>query len=220
MLLAGLGLSVLALAALAVAHPADASAFLKGVFAPGPVAGTGSLLLLIGLLPNAGAWILEPAMGGCIQVTGGAGTSLPPYCFVSYSSLITHRVPGGPRDSYWGFPVIGNAPRVYLVFLALPVIAIVAGAIRAVRKADARTGRQGALVGVMTGAVFTVLFTIVLALATVTIRLEGSLTNVAAGFDRYGPYPVYGFGLALAWGCGGGALIAGLAGRLRSPPAG
>ena len=149
MLLGGLALSALALCALAVARPADASAFLRGVFAGGPLAGTGVLLLSIAAVPNAAAWILEPAMGGCVQAGGGAGGPLPPYCFVSYSSLVGHRLPGVPPDQFWGFPAIGPAPHSYLAFLAIPLLAVIVGAIRAVRRADARTGKHGILVGAM-----------------------------------------------------------------------
>jgi hypothetical protein len=211
MLVVGLGLSVLALGALGAARPADASAFLHGVFAAGPVAGTGVLLLSIAGLPNAAAWVLQPAMG--------AGGSLPPYCFVSYGSMVGHRLPGGLHDQFWGFPVLGPGPRAYLSFLVVPLLAVVAGSIRAVRKADVYTGKEGSAVGAMAGAVFAVLFTLVLALVTVTVRMGGPLADVTSGFYRYGPYPAYGFGLALAWGAVGGAAIGGLVGRLREPPA-
>ena len=219
MLLAGLGLSFLSLCALAVAHPADASAFLHGVFAGGPVSGIGVLLLAIAAIPNASAWILAPAMGGCDQVGGGAGAPLPPYCFVSYSNLVSHRLPAAPRDTYWGFPGIGAAPHAYLAFLAIPAIAVVVGAVRAVRKADARSGRDGLVVGALSGAVFAVLFLAVLALVSVTVRMGGSLFLVTSGYYRYGPYPAYGFGLALAWGAVGGAAVGGVVARLRGPPA-
>jgi hypothetical protein len=184
------------------------------VFAAGPLSGIALLLLSIALLPNAAAWVLQPAMGGCIQVTGGGGvdSSLPPYCFVSYSNFLTHRV--GPAQPPWWFPTIGPAPRGYLVFLVVPAVAVILGTRRAVRTADARSARSGAIAGAMAGAAFTALYTALLALATVTVLLEGSVASVP-GFYRYGPYPAYGFGLALAWGVVGGAVIGGVLGRLR-----
>ena len=214
MFLTALALSIVGLCALAVVHPTDAATYLRGVFAAGPVAGTGLLLLSIAMLPNAATWILQPAMGGCVQVGGGAGTALPPYCFVSYSNVLSHRVPG-PFNMTWGFPAIGPAPRAYLAFLAVPAIAVILGAIRAVHVADAGRARQGLLVGGMAGLAFTAMLTALLALTTVTVRFEGPITSSAAGFLRYGPYPAYGFGLALAWGAVGGAAVGGIAAVVR-----
>jgi Family of unknown function (DUF6350) len=218
MLLAGLGLSFLSLCALAIARPADASAFLHGMFAAGPVAGIGMLILAIAAVPNAASWVLAPAMGGCDQVGGGAGGPLPPYCFVSYSNLVSHRLPAAPRDTYWGFPGIGTAPHAYLAFLAIPAIAVVLGAVRAVRRSEARTGREGLIVGALSGVVFAASFVAVLAVVSVTVRMGGSLFLTTSGYYRYGPYPAYGFGLALAWGALGGAVVGGVLGRLRGPP--
>ena len=62
------------------------------------------------------------------------------------------------------------------------------------------------------------LFLAVLALVSVTVRMGGSLFLVTSGYYRYGPYPAYGFGLALAWGAGGGAVVGGVFARLRGPP--
>jgi hypothetical protein len=215
MLVTGLAVSVIALCALAVARPHDAATFLHGVFDAGPVSGAGVLLLAVAMLPNAAVWILHPAMGGCLTVTGGAGGSLPPYCFLSTGTSVGHPLRSLGQDPAWGFPALGGPPRFAMLFLLIPLVAVCIGALRAVRKADARNGRQGALAGLFAGLVFAALFTAATALATVTVRMEGSLSNVATGFLRYGPYPAYGFGLALAWGVVGGAAIGGLAGRLR-----
>jgi hypothetical protein len=169
--------------------------------------GTGFAVVALGLLalPNAATWILIPSMGGCLEVGGGAGSSLAPYCFLSYGSYFGHRLPD-TFNSAWGYPELGPSPRGFLLFLLVPAIAVLAGGALAAGRGGVRSRSEGALVGSMAGAVFAVALTALLILTLVTARFHGPLSYVATGYFRYGPYPPYGFVLGLAWGAAGGAL--------------
>jgi len=210
----GLSLSLVGLGVLAVAEPDRTASLVDAVFRPG--VGTGFAVLLLGLLalPNVASWILVPAMGGCLEVGGGAGSSLPPYCFLSYTSFFGHRLPD-TFNSAWGYPELGPPPRGFLLFLLVPVIAVLAGGALAARRAEVRGRLEGALVGSIAGAVFALCLTALLILALVTARFHGPLSYVATGYFRYGPYPPYGMELGLAWGVAGGAL-GGFLGAIRA----
>ena len=202
----GLGL-VLSLAGLGVAaasEPSIAASYAGTVFRPGVGTGLMAVLLALLALPNVAAWILVPAMGGCLEVGGGAGTSLPSFCFLSYESFFDRPLPG-TFNHFWGYPELGQPPRAWLLFLLVPLVAVMVSGALAARRAEARGRWEGLLVGGLAGGVFAVLLTGVLILAAVTARFEGPLTDVATGYFRYGPYPPYGFELALGWGTLGGA---------------
>lgn len=210
----GLALSLVGLVILAVTEPHRTASLADAAFHPG--VGTGFAMVLLGLLalPNAAAWTLVPAMGGCLEVGGGAGSSLPPYCFLSYDSFFGHRLPD-TFNSAWGYPELGPSPRGFLLFLLVPAIAILAGGVLAAGRAEVRGRLEGALVGAMAGAVFALALAALLILALVTARFHGPLSYVATGYFRYGPYPPYGLELGLAWGAIGGA-IGGLLGAFRT----
>ncbi|HYU92119.1 MAG TPA: DUF6350 family protein [Actinomycetota bacterium] len=210
----GLSLSLVGLGILALADADRTASLVDTAFHRG--VGTGLAVVLLGLLalPNAAAWTLVPAMGGCLEVGGGAGSSLPPYCFLSYGSFFGHRLPD-TFISAWGYPELGPSPRGFLFFLLVPAITVLAGGILAARRAEVRGRLEGALVGAMAGTVFAVCLTALLILALVTARFHGPLSYVATGYFRYGPYPPYGLELGLAWGCVGGA-IGGLVGAIRT----
>jgi len=201
----GLSFSLVGLGILAFADAGRTASLVDTAFHPG--VGTGLAAVLLGLLalPNAAAWTLVPAMGGCLEVGGGAGSSLPPYCFLSYGSFFGHRLPD-TFISAWGYPELGPSPRGFLFFLLVPAIAVLAGGVLAARWAEVRGRLEGALVGAMAGAVFAVCLTALLILALVTSRFHGPLSYVATGYFRYGPYPPYGLELGLAWGVVGGAI--------------
>jgi len=201
----GLSLSLVGLGILALVDADRTASLVDTAFHPG--VGTGLAVVLLGLLalPNAAAWTLVPAMGGCLEVGGGAGSSLPPYCFLSYGSFFGHRLPD-TFISAWGYPELGPSPRGFLFFLLVPAIAVLAGGVLAARWAEVRGRLEGALVGAMAGTVFAVCLTALLILALVTARFHGPLSYVATGYFRYGPYPPYGLELGVAWGCVGGAI--------------
>ena len=201
----GLSLSLVGLGILAIVDADRTASLVDAAFHPG--VGTGFAVVLLGLLalPNAATWTLVPAMGGCLEVGGGAGTSLPPYCFLSYGSFFGHRLPD-TFNSAWGYPELGPSPRGFLLFILVPAIAVLAGGVLAAGRAQVRGHIEGALVGAMAGAVFAVALTALLILALVTARFHGPLSYVATGYFRYGPYPPYGLELGLAWGAVGGAI--------------
>jgi hypothetical protein len=201
----GLSLSLLGLGILAIVDADRTASLVDTAFDPG--VGTGLALIMLGLLalPNAAAWTLIPAMGGCLEVGGGAGSSLPPYCFLSYVSFFGDRLPD-TFNSAWGYPELGPSPRGFLLFLLVPAIAVLVGGVLAAGRAEVRDRLEGALVGAMAGAVFAVALTALLVLALVTARFHGPLSYVATGYFRYGPYPPYGLELGLAWGVVGGVI--------------
>jgi hypothetical protein len=210
----GLSLSLVGLGILAIVDADRTASIVDAVFHPG--VGTGFAVVLLGVLalPNAAAWTLVPAMGGCLEVGGGAGSSLPPYCFLSYGSFFGHRLPD-TFNSAWGYPELGPPPRGFLLFLLIPAISVLAGGVLAARWGEVRGRLEGALVGAMAGTVFAVALTALLILALVTARFHGPLSYVATGYFRYGPYPPYGLELGLVWGAVGGA-IGGLLGGIRT----
>jgi hypothetical protein len=210
----GMSLSLVGLGILALADADRTAALVGTVFHPGVGTGLAVALLALLALPNAAVWTLVPAMGGCLEVGGGAGTSLPPYCFLSYGSFFGHRLPD-TFSSAWGYPELGPPPRGFLLFLLVPTITVLAGGVLAAGRAEVRGRLDGALVGAMAGAVFALCLTGLLILALVTARFNGPLSYTATGYFRYGPYPPYGLELGLVWGVVGGA-IGGLLGALRT----
>jgi hypothetical protein len=201
----GLSLSLVGLGILALSDADRTASLVDTAFHPG--VGTGLAVVLLGLLalPNAALWTLVPAMGGCLEVGGGAGSSLPPYCFLSYGSFFGHTLPD-TFNSAWGYPELGPSPRGFLLFLLVPTIAVLAGGALAAARAEVRGRLEGALVGGMAGSVFAVCLTALLILALVTARFFGPLSYVATGYFRYGAYPPYGLELGVAWGAVGGAI--------------
>jgi hypothetical protein len=201
----GVGLSVVGLLILAAVDRSTAASYLRAAFGPGFGTGAMAVLTFVLFLPNIGAWILVPAMGGCLEVGGGTGSSLPSYCFLSYNSFVRDPLPNSYNPS-WGYHQLGGPPTAFLLFLIVPAIAMVAGGVLAARWAASTRRAEGALVGGMAGLVFAASFTFVLVLSELTARLRGPITYVATGYYRYGPYPPYGLQLALAWGVIGGAV--------------
>jgi hypothetical protein len=209
----GIGM-VLALAGfllLAVARFGDTAQYATDAVSGGPVAGLGVAALAVLALPNLALWIMAPSFGGCLQIASGFGFTTGPYCAVSYANAPSHQLV--TRDIYWGLPELGPPPRGYWLFLLVPLVAVVVGTLRGVRVGGARTGREGALLGVLTGGVFIGLFLLALLLSTVTLRLGGPLSYVASGYYRFGPQPLDAIQLGLVWCVLGGALLGWLAGR-------
>jgi hypothetical protein len=201
----GLSLSLVGFGILAIVDADRTASIVDAAFHPGVGTGFAVVLLAVLALPNAAAWTLVPAMGGCLEVGGGAGSSLPPYCFLSYGSFFGHRLPD-TFNSAWGYPELGPPPRGFLLFLLIPAISVLAGGVLAAGWGEVRGRLEGALVGVMAGTVFAVALTALLIMALVTARFHGPLSYVATGYFRYGPYPPYGLELGLVWGAGGGAI--------------
>jgi uncharacterized protein DUF6350 len=197
----GIGLSTLGLLILGAVHPHDVGTYFRTVFAGSSVTGAVLIVLTALVLPNLAVWLLIPAMGGCLEVTGSA--VYQPYCFVGYGSFLGHPLPGPPEPS--GFPQIGAAPHAFLLLLLIPLIAVLLGGLRAARRAEARTRAEGALAGALAGLVFAACLAMIAALAMVTTRFNGPFYIVSTGSLRYGPSPAAAFQLGLLWGVAGGA---------------
>ncbi len=194
-------LAGVALIGLSVARLPDAASYMEEVFSAGAVGGLSLLVLNALVVPNMALWLLIPAMGGCLEA---GGSTAHPYCFLSYGAY-PGNLTGGLPENLQGFPNIGPAPPVFLLFAFVPLVAVVWGGLVAARKAGARSGGEGMGVGVMAGVVFAVILGLVLALAAVTATFKGPLAYPATGFFRFGPNPIHGFQLGLVWGLVGGA---------------
>lgn len=205
------GLSAAAVIGLGVAHPSDVATYFRTVFAGRPIGGIALVILTALLLPTMAMWVLVPAMGGCVEVSGSA--VYQPYCFLGFGSWPGNPLGGIPEPS--GFPRIGSAPGWTLVFLVIPLVAVVAGGVMAARRADARGPGEGAVVGALAGAVFALVLMVAAILASAQARFNGPFFVVSSGVIRYGPNPGSTFQLALIWGVLGGAA-GGWAARLRS----
>jgi hypothetical protein len=196
-----LGLSMLGLLALGAVHPHDVGTYFRTVFAGSSLAGVALIVLTALLLPNLAVWLLIPAMGGCLEVSGSG--VYQPYCFVGYGSFLGHLLPGPPEPS--GFPQIGAAPPAYYLLLIIPLIAVVLGGVRAARRAEAGTRAEGAVAGALAGLVFAFFLAVIAALAMASARFNGPFYVVSTGSFRYGPSPATAFQLGLLWGVAGGA---------------
>jgi len=197
-----------------VARPHDTAAYFHTVRTQGADGGATVVVLSALALPNMAVWLIEPAMGGCLEVNGSG--VFRPYCFLSYGSFAGHQVPGAPAIS--GFPALGGAPAAFVLFALIPLAAVVDGGIRAARSGSARSRREAAAIGALAGVVFALWFVLALALATISARLNGPLFIVSTGFWRYGPNPATGLQLALAWGVLGGLVGGWLSGPAQDVP--
>jgi hypothetical protein len=211
MLGVGMALSLVGVLVVAVVRSGDTAQYVGDGFSGGPVAGLGVAALGVLALPNLALWTMAPAFGGCIQIASGFGFTSGPYCVLSYGNAPSHVL--AARDIYWGLPQLGPPSGWFWLFLVVPATAVVAGALRGVRVGEARTGREGAVLGLLSGGVFIGLFLLALLLSTVTVRLTGALSYVGAGYFRYGPQPLDAIQLGVTWALMGGSFVGWLAGR-------
>jgi hypothetical protein len=192
-------------------HPASVRAYVDAAFRRGPATGTLALTGTVLLLPNAGTATASAAMGGGVdlEVLGASCT------VVSYARIpeAIGTVPGpcGRLPLRLGTPGPG-----YFLFLLVPAAASAAGGWHAARGSGAATGRDGAVLGALSGVVFAGLFALLSGAARLTYAAAGSAA-VALGEVRaaVGPDPLLGFLVALVWGLAGGAAGGGMAARRR-----
>jgi hypothetical protein len=211
-LVLGLVLAFIGLMVLAPLHSKNTSAYFKATGARGVRGQAATVALTLAAAPNMAVWVLVPAMGGCIEVGGGASQTNPPppYCFLSYSHALSQPLPELDDDwSFAGYHDLGPLPRGYLLFLLVPLAASFLGGFRAVRIARPETTRETLLVTSLAGVVFALEMVVVSTLAWITLWIYG-VRLLQSDYIRYGPYPPYVFQLSLSWA----VVIGGLGGLL------
>jgi hypothetical protein len=198
----GLALSFGGLLVLAVIHPGDTRAYFDAVFRRGALPGITLVSLTALLVPNLAAWVLFPSMGSCVTLAGKTSQ-----CLLSYG----HFPAGGPGRELGG--VVGrlapsvqtNAPSWYLLFLLVPVLAVVVGGMRAADRGSASSRTEAAALGAGAGLVFAGLCSGLVFLGSISgLVMNLAATSAGSGF-RLGPDPVPSIALALVWGVIGGA---------------
>ncbi|HEY3209586.1 MAG TPA: DUF6350 family protein [Actinomycetota bacterium] len=201
MILLGLVFAFVGLLVMAVVKP-DSTADYFSTFDQGTLDGVLAIVATLLVLPNMAAWVLFPAMGSCVAVTGPLSI-----CFLSYAHF--------PRDAGARIATTSNpaalslpsAPVGYFLFLLVPVVAVLLGGMAAARKGRATTRNDAAVLGALAGVVFAVLSLLTIFLASITVRITGNIVAFAAnGSFRIGPELTSGVLLALVWGVVGGAL--------------
>jgi hypothetical protein len=196
----GLVLSIVGLLVLASVQPSFLRAYLSVITAPDGATGravvAGHAVLL---LPNQAMWVLVPAMGACDEaVVDGRATP-----FLCYSRMPTQLPLLAAVDAGIASPAFRTPPRWYLAFLLVPLVATLAGGIRAGRAAGSVRARAGA--GAASGLVFAALVAVSIALVRTDLRVMGAFLGETVRVS-IGPELLRGTGLAAAWGILGGVV--------------
>ena len=142
---------------------------------------------------------------------GGFAFTTGPYCFLGYAHSPAN--PLATRDYYWGLPNLGPPPFAFRLFLLVPIVAAVLGVLHALRVGEARSRREGVLIGALSGMVFIGMYLVALLLSTVTVRLNGAFTDPNSGYYRYGPQPFDAIQLGIEWVVLTGVVVGWLVGR-------
>ncbi|TMK83307.1 MAG: hypothetical protein E6G44_12015 [Actinobacteria bacterium] len=141
-------------------RPFDQS-FLRGVSVI-----LGTLLVL----PNMAAWVLFPAMGSCLEISGGVFGLSGSFCFLSYSQFpTTHAIAGIRTPS----PNLPSPPSGYFLFLLAPLVAVLVGGAIAARRADGGTKQEAVGVGALAGLAYALLSLATAVLSTITAKASG-----------------------------------------------
>jgi hypothetical protein len=196
-------LTVVGVLVVASVRPSFVRAYGSVIAAPDSVKGR----LVIGghaalLLPNQVMWVLVPAMGACDEaVVDGRGTPFLCYWRSPTDLPVTIAVDAGylPKS-----PRFHPPSRAYVGFLLVPLLATVAGGVRAAR--GAVTGRGRALSGAASGVVFAAGVGAAIALSRIDLVATGGFLGRSALRLTLGPELVRGTVLATAWGLAGGAI--------------
>jgi hypothetical protein len=219
MLVYGLVFGFMSLLGMAAAHPHLTRAYFHGAFRNGVLSGLAIVYLNALVIPNMAVWVLFPAMGTCVGVSGGP-LSL---CVLSYTHF-----PGrlSSTAASTGLPFTFPFPRppvIYYAFVAIPVLAVLLGGRAAAKRSHAATREEAALVGALAGVAFALFALGTLVLATVLLKISGTVGPIRQlEKTRIGPDLWSGTLLALVWGVVGGAVGGLIRGRAlgRHPPAG
>jgi hypothetical protein len=210
----GLVFAFVGLLVMAVVKPHSTSQYFSS-FDQGVLDGVLVIVLTLLLLPNLAAWVLFPAMGSCVALSGPLSI-----CFLSYAHFpgdVGRQIAGATSPSNLSLP---SAPKAYLLFLLVPLAAVLLGGMAAARKGRAISRTDAAGLGALAGVVFTILALVTIVLASITFKLTGNVSAlVANGNFRIGPELVTGALFALLWGVLGGALGGWWEGRTLPPRA-
>lgn len=198
----GLLLSIVGVLALASVQPSFARAYAAVISAPdswrGRVVIGGHAALL---LPNQAMWVLVPAMGGCDEAVV-EGRRTPFLCLWRVPTTLP--VTAGVDVGIVGDPAYRPPPHGYLAFLLVPLVATIAGGIRAGRGASST--RSAVVLGAASGLLFAGLVAAAVAFARVDVRATGGFLGDSVVRFVLGPELARGTGLAAVWGIAGGAV--------------
>ena len=206
-----IGLSFAALLVVSAVMHGWTSRFFGAITHRGVPTGLAIVLVFLLALPNIALWVLMPSMAGCLEVGGGITppATIPPYCFLSYTNTLGHKLPNVTHDwAFLGFHELGAPSTWFWLFLLVPLIAAFIGGMRAVRTAKVEQPREAFFVTFLAALLSALVMTFALAFAWVTVNSSGTELAVN-GYLRYGPYPADGAQLAFGW-----SLIGGTAGGL------
>jgi hypothetical protein len=197
----GLVFAFVGLLVMAVVKP-DATADYFSSFDQGTLDGVLAIVATLLLLPNMAAWVLFPAMGSCVGVSGTLSI-----CFLSYSHFphdAGRTIAGATNPAALSLP---SAPPGYFLFLLAPLAAVLVGGIIAARRARATSRNEAAALGALAGVAFAILSLVTILLASITLKFTGSVGGITGnGSFRIGPKLTSSVLSALVWGVVGGAL--------------
>jgi hypothetical protein len=194
-------LSVVGLLALASVQPSFARGYAAVVDASddwrGRVVVGGHAALL---LPNQAIWVLVPAMGGCDEVVTQT-LRIPFLCLWRVPATLPTIAGAETIDVT---PTFGRPARGYLAFLLVPLVATVAGGMRA--GAGARSTRMAVVLGAASGIIFAGLIAAVIGFARIEVRAAAAFLGSSILRLELGPELLRGTVLAAAWGIVGGGV--------------
>jgi hypothetical protein len=205
MLFWGLLFGFVSLLGMAATHPHLTRAYFDGAFRGGTLSGLALVYLNSLVIPNMAAWVLFPAMGTCVGVTGSAIS----VCALSYTHFPSLGQAGPSVPGFGGlpFPQFPAPSAVYYAFVAIPVVAVLLGGRAAAKRSDAGTRAEAVSVGALAGVAFALFALGTLVLADVELKVRGSVGAISQLVEaRIGPDLWTGVLLALAWGLVGGAV--------------
>ena len=212
MLVFGLIFAFVGLLVMAVVKP-DSTADYFSTFDHGTLDGVLVIVSTLLVLPNMAGWVLFPAMGSCVALSGPLSI-----CFLSYAHFpktTEATIAGASNPAALKLP---SAPPGYFLFLLVPLVAVVFGGMVAARKGRATTRNDAIVLGALAGVVFAILSVLTIFLASITVKITGNIIAFAAsGSFRVGPELTSGALWALMWGVVGGALGGWWEGRSLSP---
>jgi hypothetical protein len=213
MLLLSLGLAFIGLLALAAVYPSSAKGYLTETFAGG-AKGVDVLAHHLLALPNQSAWTVVPAMGGCDSIRGTRDTDV-----LCYGRFPRHADLGGATLGLIGLLprglspqtrfASGPAPPGFFAFLAIPLLASLAGGFLAGRELS--DGRASAAAGALAGVVFGLLTFLVALLANIEVFVHAG--DQPPRSLSVGPEPLAALLLGVGWGVVGGSIGGWWAGR-------